>query len=90
MDDHSDTDADTVGLLDGRMVSLRRLDDQDTDAVLALHEQLPDHDCYLRFFTMRPARILSFTTHHLSLSSEHDTDRSDWGLPTLPTHVGAL
>ncbi|MGA9674204.1 MAG: GNAT family N-acetyltransferase [Mycobacterium sp.] len=57
MDDHSDTDADTVGLLDARVVSLRRLDDQDTDAVLALHEQLPDHDCYLRFFTMRPAHL---------------------------------
>lgn len=42
MDDHSDTDANTVGLLDGRMVSLRRLDDQDTDAVLALPEQLSD------------------------------------------------
>ncbi len=33
------------------------LDDQDTDAVLALHEQLLEHDCYLRFFTMRPAHL---------------------------------
>jgi hypothetical protein len=29
-------------------------------------------------------------THHLSVSGEHDTGRGDWGLPTLPTHVGAL
>ena len=41
MDDHSDTDADTVGLLDGRMVSLRRLDDQDTDAVLRCTSSCP-------------------------------------------------
>jgi hypothetical protein len=44
MDDHNDAAADTVDLLDGRLVSLRQLAGEDTDAVLALHEQLPDRD----------------------------------------------
>jgi GNAT superfamily N-acetyltransferase len=57
MDDHSDTDARTVGLVDKSVVSLRRLGEHDTAAVLALHEQLPDRDRYLRFFTIRPAHL---------------------------------
>src|SRR5208283_635166 len=48
--------------------------------------------------TSRNSGLDSFLTrHHSSLSGEHDTDRGDWGpnalgrgLPTLPTHVGAL
>ncbi len=54
---HSGTDITAVELLDGRVVSLRRLGGQDTDAVLALHKDLPDQDLYLRFFTMRPAHL---------------------------------
>ncbi|ORA98505.1 hypothetical protein BST30_25700 [Mycobacterium mantenii] len=46
-----------VELLDGRVVSLRWLAGQDTEAVLALHKDLPDQDLYLRFFTMRPAHL---------------------------------
>lgn len=47
----------TARLLDGRLVSLRRLSADDADAVLALHQRLPDHDRYLRFFTLQPAPL---------------------------------
>jgi hypothetical protein len=57
MNSRSDTDITAVELLDGRVVTLRRLGGQDTDAVLALHQHLPDQDLYLRFFTMRPAHL---------------------------------
>jgi hypothetical protein len=50
MDDRSDTKADTVELPDGRVVSLRRLGEQNADAVLALHEHLPHRDPFRRFF----------------------------------------
>ena len=58
MNGHSGSgDIPAVELLDGRVVSLRRLVGQDTDAVLALHKDLPDQDLYLRFFTLRPAHL---------------------------------
>ncbi|MEE6176243.1 GNAT family N-acetyltransferase [Mycobacterium sp. 050134] len=41
-------------LLDGRLVSLRRLGSGDAEAVFALHEHLSDHDRYFRFFTLQP------------------------------------
>ena len=44
MNSHSGTDITAVELLDGRVVSLRRLGGQDSDAVLALHKHLPDQD----------------------------------------------
>jgi RimJ/RimL family protein N-acetyltransferase len=46
-----------VTLLDGRVVSLRRLDAKDVDAVIALHDTLTDHERYLRFFTTHPAQL---------------------------------
>ena len=44
MHDRRGTKVDTVELLDGRVVSLRRLGGQDADALLALNEHLPDRD----------------------------------------------
>lgn len=49
--------ATTARLLDGRVVSLRRLDADDAEAVTALHRHLCDHDRYLRFFTLQPAQL---------------------------------
>ncbi len=44
-------------LLDGRLVSMRRLDAGDADAVYALHQHLSDHDRYFRFFTLQPVGL---------------------------------
>ena len=49
--------AATCRLLDGRLVSLRRLSADDAEAVAALHQNLTDHDRYLRFFTLNPAHL---------------------------------
>ena len=49
--------ADSIRLLDGRLVSVRRLDADDADAVLRLHENLGDRDRYLRFFTLHPCHL---------------------------------
>ena len=46
--------AATARLLDGRRISLRRLDAGDSEAVVALHQHLSDHDRYFRFFTLNP------------------------------------
>ncbi len=45
---------DQARLLDGRLVSLRRLGPDDAEAVTALHQQLSDYDRYFRFFTLHP------------------------------------
>jgi GNAT superfamily N-acetyltransferase len=47
----------TARLLDGRRVSLRRLNVNDTEAVLELHQHLSDHDRYFRFFTLHPVQL---------------------------------
>ncbi|MFZ1178615.1 MAG: GNAT family N-acetyltransferase [Mycobacterium sp.] len=47
----------TARLLDGRLVLLRRLSADDSDAVLTLHQHLSDHDRYFRFFTLQPAQL---------------------------------
>jgi len=44
----------TAQLLDGRLISLRRLTADDTEAALALNQHLTDHDRYFRFFTLNP------------------------------------
>lgn len=49
--------AGTARLLDGRVVSLRRLGADDADAVMALHQHLSDHDRYFRFFTLQPVQL---------------------------------
>ncbi len=57
MSDQSVEAAATARLLDGRVVSLRRLGVDDGEAVLALHQHLSDHDRYFRFFTLQPAPL---------------------------------
>ena len=47
----------TRQLLDGRLISLRRLEIDDAEAVVALHQHLSDHDRYFRFFTLHPAHL---------------------------------
>ncbi|MEM6108699.1 GNAT family N-acetyltransferase [Mycobacterium sp. 050272] len=42
----------TARLIDGRLVSLRRLTAQDADATLAFHQRLTDFERYYRFFTL--------------------------------------
>jgi GNAT superfamily N-acetyltransferase len=49
--------AATAQLLDGRLVSLRRLTADDKEAALALHQHLTDHDRYFRFFTLNPTDL---------------------------------
>jgi GNAT superfamily N-acetyltransferase len=49
--------AATARLLDGRVVSLRRFDADDAEAVLALHQHLSDQDRYFRFFTLQPVQL---------------------------------
>ncbi|BBY37268.1 hypothetical protein MMAN_14020 [Mycobacterium mantenii] len=50
-------DTVTCQLLDGRLISLRGLDGDDAEAVVALHRDLSDHDRYFRFFTVHPAHL---------------------------------
>lgn len=57
MIDHPVQLAATARLLDGRLVSLRRLGAGDAEAVRALHQHLSDHDRYFRFFTLQPAPL---------------------------------
>jgi GNAT superfamily N-acetyltransferase len=57
MSDQLAESAATVQLLDGRLVSLRRLIAADTEAALALHQHLSDHDRYFRFFTLNPVSL---------------------------------
>jgi GNAT superfamily N-acetyltransferase len=49
--------AATARLIDGRVVALRRLQPEDAEAVLALHQHLSDHDRYFRFFTLQPVQL---------------------------------
>jgi L-amino acid N-acyltransferase YncA len=47
----------TAELIDGSVISIRRLEPSDTDEILRLYESLTDEERYLRFFTMRPAHL---------------------------------
>jgi GNAT superfamily N-acetyltransferase len=49
--------ATTVQLLDGRIVSLRRLGVDDAAAVVTLHQHLTERDRYFRFFTLHPVQL---------------------------------
>jgi RimJ/RimL family protein N-acetyltransferase len=49
--------ASTAELVDGSLISLRRLILRDADKVLQLYESLTDEERYFRFFTMRPAHV---------------------------------
>jgi hypothetical protein len=50
--------ADTVTLLDGAVVLLRRLDAHDAEAVEGFHSDLTDRDRYYRFFVIHPRGFL--------------------------------
>lgn len=58
-------------LSDGRIVSIRQLDASDTAAVLRLHEQLPERDRYLRFFTLGSAHLAAFATRLTTTDDAH-------------------
>jgi GNAT superfamily N-acetyltransferase len=47
----------TAQLLDGRVVSLRRLGADDAEAVVTLHHHLTDRDLYYRFFSLHPVQL---------------------------------
>jgi L-amino acid N-acyltransferase YncA len=47
----------TAELVDGSVISLRRLRSDDAEAVLKLYESLTDEERYLRFFAMHPAHL---------------------------------
>jgi GNAT superfamily N-acetyltransferase len=49
-------------LLDGGFVSLRRLDMDDLDGIIALSETLTESERYLRFFTAHPGYLKSWAT----------------------------
>jgi hypothetical protein len=50
-------DDSAATLLDGGLVSLRRLDRDDLGAVIALSETLTESERYFRFFTAYPAYL---------------------------------
>lgn len=81
MSDRLADSAATARLLDGRLVSLRRLRLDDADAVLALHRHLSDHDRYFRFFTLQPVALpelivkLTAPAHGLYALGAFDADR---------------
>ena len=58
-------------LTDGRVVSIRRPDASDMTAVLRLHEQLPEHDRYLRFFTLGVAGLAAFAARLTTVDDAH-------------------
>ena len=47
----------TSELLDGAVISLRRLTPDDGDDVVSLYEALSDEECYFRFFALHPAHL---------------------------------
>jgi len=52
------TDRDsTAELLDGSVISIRRLRPENGDDIVRLYETLTDDERYYRFFTMRPAHL---------------------------------
>ena len=53
------------------MVSLRQLTTADGAAVLHLHEQLPERDRYLRFFTLGSAHLAAFATRLTTADDAH-------------------
>ncbi|MGO4443381.1 N-acetyltransferase family protein [Mycobacterium sp. 2YAF39] len=54
-------------LLDGDLITVRRLKPSDADGLVQLYERLSDNERYLRFFTLHPAhlqaRARSLTKH---------------------------
>src|SRR5581483_4964537 len=63
-------------LTDGRIVSIRQLVESDKATVLRLHQQLPERDHYLRFFTLGQAHLTAFATR---LTTPDDAHRGALG-----------
>jgi hypothetical protein len=49
--------ASTAELIDGSVISLRRLKPSDAEEILVLYESLTDEERYFRFFAMHPAHL---------------------------------
>ena len=49
--------ASTAELIDGSVISLRRLKPSDAEEILVLYETLTDEERYFRFFAMYPAHL---------------------------------
>jgi acyl-CoA synthetase (NDP forming)/GNAT superfamily N-acetyltransferase len=60
-------------LADGRVALVRRLTPADSEAVCLLHKALPEHDTYLRFFTLRPPRLTTLAEHLTAEDARHAT-----------------
>jgi GNAT superfamily N-acetyltransferase len=58
-------------LLDGDVVTVRRLIPSDGDDLLQLYEPLADDECYLRFFTSHPAHLQAWAKPLTENSDEH-------------------
>ncbi|MGH4009104.1 MAG: GNAT family N-acetyltransferase [Pseudonocardiaceae bacterium] len=58
-------------LTDGRIIWIRGLTTSDVTAVIRLHEQLPERDRYLRFFTLGPARLAAFAARLTTADDAH-------------------
>ena len=50
--------ASTAELIDGSVISLRRLKPSDAEEILVLYESLTDEERYFRFFAMHPAHLV--------------------------------
>ena len=58
-------------LVDGDVVTVRRLIPSDADDLLQLYESLADDECYLRFFTSHPAHLQAWAKPLTENSDEH-------------------
>lgn len=60
-----------VELLDGSVISIRRLDSGDIDAVMGLHQQLTDRERYFRFFAVHPTYLTTFAEKVVECDERH-------------------
>ncbi|MEE6139259.1 GNAT family N-acetyltransferase [Mycobacterium sp. 050128] len=74
----------TARLLDGRLVSLRRLTAQDADATLALHQHLTEFERYYRFFTLNQIDL----EHLVQTITEPSQDRYSLGAFDIDRLIG--
>lgn len=58
-------------LLDGTPVCIRRLGNDDVDAVIELHKHLNDRERYLRFFVVHPAYLEAFAEKVVRCDARH-------------------
>ncbi len=58
-------------LIDGSVTSVRRLDVNDIDALIALYERLTDRERYFRFFTIHPTSLETLAVKLTEQNSDH-------------------